>query len=367
MAECDHRRLAHLDRRFGKVTAVTETRYAIVGLGYGATRCALLRDTPGSRLVAVVDADPSRAASVGDVYDVPAYTQLEDALRDDDIDVVAIYVPTGLHLPLAQQVIRAGKHLLVTKPMETTLSRADSITDAARAAGVEVFSEHYLRYYPDNLRARRAIGAGLLGAMVLGEFAFKCYRPEAYYHSDGAWRQTVELNGGGIVMNQAIHAIDQLTWLMGRPTSVTAQVATFGMDLPVENTAVAMMTMESGAIATLATTSTYRTTSGDDDMYGGGYTTRAEVNGVLGSLSLIDNQVVMERLTAGPLPELGDAAVNIFADVSAALADPGYASESLVRGDQARLPLEVATAIYQSSRTGATVHLADTPLTRVAG
>jgi len=334
-----------------------EIGYAIVGLGYGSTRCSTVVQTPGSRLAAVVDADPARAARFGDTHDVPAFTRIEDALAREDVDVVAIYVPTGLHLPLAQQAIEAGKHLLITKPMETTLARADAITSAAAAAGVEVFSEHYLRYYPDNLRAKRAIDDGLLGDLVLGEFAFKCYRPEAYYLADGAWRQTIELNGGGIVMNQAIHAIDQLTWLMGRPTSVTALVATFGMELPVENTAVATLTMQSGAIATLVTTSTYRTTSGMDDMYGGGYTTRTEINGLLGSLSLIDSEVVMERLSTGRLPDAAEAAPNVFADVTAALTDPGYHSVTLVRGGQARLALEVAHAIYESGRVGAPVRL----------
>ena len=335
----------------------TATGYAIVGLGYGATRCAMLQETAGSRLAAVVDTNPERAQEYGAAYDVPAYDALEAVLHRDDVDVVAIYTPSGLHLPLALEAVRAGKHILLTKPMEVSAERADRIVNAAHEHGVEVFSEHYLRYYPDNLRTKRAITAGDLGDLILGEFGFKCYRPLAYYTSDGAWRQTRELNGGGIVMNQAIHAIDQLVWLMGEPENVQARVGTFGMELPVENTAVATLKMRSGAIATLVTTSTFRTTSGVDDMYGGGFTTRAEVNGTLGSVALIDNDLAMEKLETGDVPPLAEAPVNVFADVSRALAEPGYVSDTLVRGNQGRIAIEVAQAIYEAGRTGEVVEL----------
>jgi UDP-N-acetyl-2-amino-2-deoxyglucuronate dehydrogenase len=335
----------------------TPTNYAIVGLGYGSTRCEMLRDTPGSRLAAVVDVNAERARSIGEAYDVPWFTSQDGLLERDDVDVVAVYTPSGLHLPLALDIVRAGKHVLLTKPMEVNVERADEIIEAAEASGVQLFSEFYLRYFADNLRTKRAIDAGLLGDMILGEFGFKCYRPLAYFDSDGAWRRTVELNGGGIVMNQAIHAIDQLTWLMGEPETVHAHVGTFDLDLPVENTAVATFTMRSGAIATLATTSTFRTTSGVDDMYGGGFTTRAEVNGSRGSVSLIDNELAMEKLAEGFLPDLGEAPRNVFDDITRALNDPDYSSPAISRGRQGRLVIEVAKAIYESGRTGQVVPL----------
>lgn len=338
-----------------------ETRYAIVGLGYGATRCPMLLGTPGSRLAAVADTNTERARSVGEAYGVPWCDTFEEVVTRDDVDVVGIYTPSGLHLPVALAAIGAGKHVLLTKPMEVSLERADRILDAARAQGVEVFSEHYLRYFPDNLRAELAVDSGVLGDMILGEFGFKCYRPPAYFLADGAWRQSRELNGGGIVMNQAIHSIDQLVWLFGAPESVHARLGTFGAEVRVEDTAVATFTMRSGAVATLVTTSTFRTTSGVDDMYGGGFTTRCEINGTLGSISLTDNEITMTKLDSGTLPQLGAPPRNVFEDVTSALADPDYTSPTLVRGSQGRVAVELAHAIYESGRTGEVVRFASSP------
>lgn len=340
---------------------MTIINFAIVGLGYGGTRCQMLAATPGARLSAVVDRNEERARAFGERYEVPWFTSHKALLDSGDVDVVAIYTPSGLHLDMALDVIGAGKHLLLTKPMEVTIRRCDTIIGAAAANNVQLFSEFYLRYYRDNVRARRAIDAGQLGRLILGEFGFKCYRPQAYYLSDGGWRQTVEMNGGGIVMNQALHAIDQMTWLMGPPESVVAQAGTYGLDIPVEDTAIAQFRMRSGAVATLATTSTFRTTHGVDDMYGGGFTTRAELNGNLGSVTILENEFSMVKLERGEIADAEDAPANVFEDIVLALSDPGYRSVSLSRGIEGRLCVDVAQAIYESARTGMRVEIAALP------
>lgn len=335
--------------------------FAIIGLGYGGTRCELLRSTPGARLGAVVDRNAERARAFGERYDVPWFTSHQDLLTGADVDVVAIYTPSGLHLEIALDVIAAGKHLLLTKPMEVTLDRSDRIIAAAEAAGVRLFTEFYLRYYPDNMRAKQAVEAGQLGRLALGEFAFKCYRPEAYYLADGAWRQSVTMNGGGIVMNQAIHAIDQLTWLMGAPASVRAHVGTFGSNIPVEDTAIASFVMRSGALATLTTTTTFRTTHGMDDMYGGGYTSRAELNGTRGSVTLLENELTMVKLDQGDLGPVTVGPVNVFDDIARTLRDPSYGSTALSPGAEGRLVVEIAQAIYESAKSGREVPFPFTP------
>lgn len=336
-------------------------RFAIVGLGYGGTRCAMLRETEGVELCAVVDRDPARAEEFGSRFQVPHFTGHREMLAAVEVDVVAIYTPSGLHLDIALDVINAGKHILMTKPIEVTLARTDMILDAAHAAGVQIFTEFYLRYYRDNLRAKQAILTGRLGRLILGEFSFKCFRPKAYYLADGAWRQTVELNGGGILMNQALHAIDQMTWMMGAPLSVSARVDTLGLDIPVEDTAVATFRMESGALAVLTTTSTFRTTVGMDDIYGGGFSTRAEVSGTSGSFTILENALTMTKLETGQIDEVPAAPVNVFEDVAAALNSSGYTSLALAPGRSGRLVVKIAQAIYESGRTGREIELPSGP------
>ncbi|GAB3003166.1 Gfo/Idh/MocA family oxidoreductase [Amycolatopsis acidiphila] len=333
--------------------------FALVGLGYGATRCQMLAETPTARLAAVVDANAERAREYGERYDVPWFTDVSGALTRDDVDVVGIYTPSGLHLDLAAAVANAGKHVLLTKPMEVNLARSDAIADTCADAGVELFGEFYLRYYEDNWRLKNAIDSGVLGRLILGEFGFKCFRPDEYYRSDGAWRQTWELNGGGVVMNQAIHAIDKLTWCMGEVESVHAVTGTYAHDIPVEDTAVAALTLRSGAMAVLVATSTFRTTSGMDDIYGGGFTTRAEVNGDRGSLSLLDDVLTMEKFDQGSLGRFDGKPLNVFDDIAGALTEAGYESATLARGEQARRPVEIAMAIYDSARAGKPVRISD--------
>jgi UDP-N-acetyl-2-amino-2-deoxyglucuronate dehydrogenase len=326
-----------------------------VGLGYGATRCPLVSQTPGTRLAAVVDAGPERARAVGERFDVPWFTELADVLARDDVDVVALYTPSGTHLPQALRSAEAGKHLLLTKPMEVDLRRSDEIIAACADAGVELFGEFYLRYETAYRQLKHAIDAGALGRLILGEFGFKCYRPDEYYRSDGGWRQTWELNGGGVVMNQTLHAIDLLAWCLGEVETVQALTRTYAHDIPVEDTAAALVTTRSAAMATLVGTSTFRTTSGADDMYGGGYTTRAEVNGDLGSVTALDGRIAMEKLAGGRLPAAPAGAANVFDDVARALRDPRYTSATLARPPAMRAVVEIATAMYESARTGGPV------------
>jgi predicted dehydrogenase len=332
-------------------------RFAIIGLGYGGTRVPLFQDTPGAELAAVVDANEDRARTFGERYGVEWFTDHRLMLERADIDVVGIYTPSGLHRDIALDVVRAGKHVLVTKPIEVTLERSDEIIAACDDAGVELFCEFYSRYHAGSYQLHEAIRTGALGRPILGEFSFKCFRPEAYYLSDGAWRGTWELNGGGVIMNQALHAIDKLVWCMGEVETVQAITGTYAHDIPVEDTAAALLKMRSGATCVLVGTSTFRTTSGMDDMYGGGYTARSEVNGDAGSLTVVDDEILMQKLEQGSLPEYGGCPRNVFDDIARALREPGYSSVTLARGDQARAVVEIALAIYESAKTGLPVRL----------
>ena len=140
-------------------------------------------------------------------------------LADPAIDVVTIGTPSGAHLEPAVAAARAGKHVIVEKPLEITLKRCDQIIGACDKAGVKLLG-HLPFAVPStpSIELKRAVDAGRFGRLTLGDAYVKWYRTQAYYDS-GAWRGTWELDGGGALMNQAIHSVDLLAWLMGDRSS----------------------------------------------------------------------------------------------------------------------------------------------------
>ncbi|WP_328912262.1 MULTISPECIES: Gfo/Idh/MocA family protein [unclassified Streptomyces] len=336
--------------------------FAVVGLGaFGATSAEAVTSTPGTRLVAVADLDAERARETGARYGVDWTTDYRELLTRADIDVIGVFTPSNKHRDIVVEAARAGKHVLVTKPLEISLDRADAMITACEEAGVELFCEFYLRYMAENFRIHQAIEAGALGKVVLGDFSYKCYRPQSYYDADGGWRGKLADSGGGIVINQSIHAVDKLRWYLGEVESVQALTGTFTHDIEVEDTAAALLKMRSGAIGMLVGTATFHNTNPVHPVYGGGSTSRSEVNGDLGSVIAIDNAITMWKTTGDFDPEPGDAGdgppANVFADVARTLRDPGYSSSTLVRGRDARASLEVVLALYESARTGQLVRV----------
>lgn len=336
------------------------TRFGIVGLGaFGTTSVDGVLAAPGAELVAVADRDAARAEEAGAKYGVAWSADHRELVERDDVDVVGVFTPSNQHRDVVVDAARAGKHVLVTKPIEVTLERADDMIKACGDAGVELFSEFYLRYMPENYRIHQAIEAGALGSLVLGDFSYKCYRPRSYYDADGGWRGRLEPSGGGILINQSIHAVDKLRWYLGEVESVHALTGTYLHDIEVEDTAAALLRMRSGAIGMLVGTATFHNTNPVHPDYGGGSTSRSEVNGDRGSIIAIDNRITMWKVDGDvPEPAESEIPVNVFADVAAALQDPGYVSATLVRGEDARANLAVVLAIYESARLGRPVPVA---------
>lgn len=334
--------------------------FAIVGLGIGLTRCEMMQQVPEARLVAVVDLVEPKAREVAERFGADWYTDHRQVLERPDVDVVGVYTPSGLHLDIALEVAAAGKHVLTTKPMEITLDRVDRIITACDAARVKLATEFAERYHPVNYAIYRAIGDGKLGKMVLGEYSFKCYRNQEYYESNGGWRGTWRLDGGGAIMNQTIHSVDQMLWQMGDAESVTARWGTYTHRIETEDTAAALVTFKSGAMGVLIGTTTFHNDR-FARLYGGGVVKRIEVNGELGSATSIDGKVAMWKVVGDePVPsEVDPPAVNVFQDYARWAQDDSYASPTLVKGPESRKTVEFILALYESARTGQTVSLGE--------
>jgi predicted dehydrogenase len=313
----------------------------------------MMQQVPEARLVAVSDLIEAKARTVAERFGCDWYADYHKLLERDDVDVVGVYTPSGLHLDVALDAARAGKHVLTTKPMEITLERADRIVSACREARVRLATEFAERYHPVNYAIYRAIRDGKFGKMVLGEYSFKCYRDQEYYESNGGWRGTWKLDGGGAIMNQTVHSVDQMIWQMGDVESVSARWGTYTHRIETEDTAVAMVTFRSGALGVLVGTTTFHNDRPFKN-YGGGVTKRIEVNGESGSATSIDGKVAMWKVVgAEPVPaEVEPPAVNIFQDYARWVLDDRYASPTLPKAEESRKTLELVLAVYESARNG---------------
>jgi UDP-N-acetyl-2-amino-2-deoxyglucuronate dehydrogenase len=339
--------------------------FGIVGTGViaaiHADAIALLSKTgrPDARLVAVTDVAAGAAAAFAAAHGCPAEPDLGALLARSDVEVVCVCVPSGLHAQIGVQAAKAGKHLVVEKPIDVSLEAADRLIDAARAAGVAltVISQH--RFDAGLVELKRLLEEGALGRLVLGEASTKWYRTQAYYDS-AAWRGTYAMDGGSL-MNQGVHYVDLLRWCMGPPAEVTAVCTTQAHQIEVEDTSLAIVRFASGAVGTiLSSTAAFP-----------GFPQRLEITGSGGTVSVEDGRIVRRTLTVDPGPAVtpegpvrsaaADPAAVDVASHAAQLADlldaVDTGREPAVSGQSGRDTLEIVLAVYESSRTGRPVTL----------
>lgn len=234
-------------------------RFALVGCGAIApTQAIALKEIPAhARLTHCADIDTDRAAAFAATHDLKI-ASWNELLASPDIDVITLCTPSGLHGPLAAEALRAGKHVIVEKPMEITLAACDALVEARRASGrkLGVISQH--RFDPSSATVRALLDQGSLGRLIGAEIRVPWYRTQEYYDS-GDWRGTWALDGGGCLMNQGVHTVDLMLWFCGPVREVYARAVTAAHErIEVEDMVCATITFANGAIATLfASTASY--------------------------------------------------------------------------------------------------------------
>jgi UDP-N-acetyl-2-amino-2-deoxyglucuronate dehydrogenase len=345
--------------------------FAIVGCGMIARfHARALADVPGTRLLALVSRNPANARAVADSAGVSCdiHTELGPVLKRRDIQVVTVTTPSGAHLEPAEAAARAGKHVVVEKPLEITLERCDRIIRACEESGVQLCTIFPSRFGDANQTLKKAIDAGRLGRLTLGETTCKWWRPQSYY-DEGGWKGTRALDGGGALMNQAIHNVDLLSWMMGPVTHVSGFTATLAHErIEVEDTAAACLRFAGGALGIIeATTSVHP-----------GYPKTIAIHGDRGSVVVEQEDVLRWDLS----PETAeDAAIRArFArkvgasggsSNPAAISHVGHArqladfvraietgSRPLIDGREGRKAVAIILAIYRSAEAGKTIQLA---------
>ncbi|MGW7680478.1 Gfo/Idh/MocA family protein [Kribbella sp. NPDC054772] len=333
-------------------------RFALIGAGAIGTVHARLIDTLGNdaTLVAVVDQSLDRAGKIVEQYGGRAYASAAEAYAAEEIDAVAICLPSALHADNAIEALHAGKHVIVEKPVDITLAAADRLIAAQCETGRTVAVISQRRFQPPVTQIRTAIDTGALGRVTSGIAESAFFRPQSYYDGDD-WRGTLAIDGGGALMNQGIHALDLLVWMLGRPVQVSAQTGRLAHEgIEVEDLAGASILFESGAIGLmLASTAAYP-----------GRPVRLTIHGDQGTAVLDDDQLAYFAAAEASQPEApvldgpADwgptelAHLAQYRDFIAAVQDGREPAVSLEAG---RRSLATVLAVYESAREGRPVEL----------
>lgn len=311
---------------------------------------------PGAEIVAVHGGHLARAEQLAAKYGARAYAAFADFLEHRPMDMVAIGSPSGLHAEQGVAACRQGLHVLVEKPIDVTLERANALVAAADLAGVRlgVFFQDHVQ--PDLVRLHDAIAAGRLGRPLLASARVKWYRPPEYY-GQSRWRGTWALDGGGALMNQGIHTADLLQWLLGPVRRVSARAVTALHKIEVEDTVVALLEFDSGAVATLeATTAAFP-----------GYRRRLEISGTEGTV-IVEHDCIAAADLRGPADDLvGQGPEDQNASASSPVVSDSRGHQRLFEdffdavresreprcsGREARRSIALVRAIYDAARSG---------------
>ncbi|MFI6348447.1 Gfo/Idh/MocA family protein [Streptomyces sp. NPDC050560] len=344
-------------------------RFLLVGAGViGEVHARLITSLDGrGDLVRVADRERERAERLAARFGAEATDDIGAAMTRDDIDAVAVCTPSGNHADLAVAALEAGKHVVVEKPLDITLEAADRILAAERASGRTVAVISQRRFQPAPAFVHEAITAGRLGRVTSAVAESTFWRPQEYYDS-GGWRGTRAVDGGGALMNQGIHALDLLVWMLGEPVEVRAFDACLAhARIDVEDTVSAAIRFASGALGTLtATTAAYP-----------GLPVRLAVHGDQGSAVIEREELTYFHTREGQepgaehahhqapvLPEpagqdsIDTAHRDQYLDFLAAVAE---GRPPLVGTREGRRALQVVLAVYESARTGDSVALNGAP------
>lgn len=342
--------------------------FGIIGCGMIARfHAQAIQQISGARLVGCCSHSLASAEKFAAEFPCRVYPGLAELLADPEIDVVCICTPSGAHLEPALAATAAGRHVVVEKPLEITLERCDALLAAAAANQVKVCAIFPSRFSPANQALKAAITAGRFGRLTLGDTYVKWWRTQQYYDS-GGWRGTWSLDGGGACMNQAIHNVDLLWWMMGDVAAVSGFTATLAHErIEVEDVAVAALKFTSGALGVIeASTSVFP-----------GLLKRIEIHGTQGT-AIIEQDDMLRWEFADEQP--ADAELRQrFARASTTTggaADPKAISfrghqlqledflesidtgrEPAVTGAEGRKSVEIILALYAASQTGQTIQL----------
>lgn len=346
-------------------------KYGVIGCGaIHGVHCEAIRGVEQAELVGVYDVVSEKASKTAEKFGVIATASLEELLNQ--VDAVTVCVPSGLHAEIGILAAKAGKHVLVEKPIDVTLEAASALVEACFHAEVKLGTISQHRFSDQVRRLHDTAQTGGFGTLLQGDAYIKWYRTQAYYDS-GDWRGTWKLDGGGCLINQGVHYIDMIQWIMGGVKAVQAQVRTAAHNIEVEDIANALIEYKNGAVGVIQGSTSFFP----------GLAERLEVHGKFGSVIIegdrtklwkIDADAAAEGLYGGgvqmqPTPSLhlhdqDEIVANASSDPTAVWGEQHRLQiedftqailedrDPFMTGRMALEPLKIIMAIYESSRKG---------------
>jgi UDP-N-acetyl-2-amino-2-deoxyglucuronate dehydrogenase len=331
------------------------------------THARAVREIEGAQITAVCGQNLDKVKRLAEEYRGSAYENPENFFKHKPMDVVLIGSPSGLHAEHGIAAARHRVHVLVEKPLAITLEQTDALIAACEDAGVKLAVLFQDRVAPDITRLKQLVDKWL-GRPILASARVKWYRPPDYY-KNSRWRGTWALDGGGALMNQGVHTVDLLLWLIGDVKRVWATGSTAIHDIEVEDTIVATLEFSNGAIGTLeAATSAYP-----------GYARRLELTGSGGTV-IVENDRIISADLREPSDELRETrpteqTANDQRSVSPIVSDTSGHRRlienflqtiddgrvAVCDGREGRRSVELVRAIYESWRTGKPVEVKVSP------
>jgi predicted dehydrogenase len=318
----------------------------------------------GAELVGICDIKRDRADALSKRFGVPAFYDLAQLLEQREVDVVSVLTPSGLHPAHAIAIAKAGKHVVVEKPMALLLQDADDMIRACDEAGVKLFVVKQNRFNVPVVKAREALDAGRFGRLILGTVRVRWCREQEYYDQD-SWRGTWAFDGG-VLSNQASHHVDMLEWFFGDVISVHARAVTALAKIETEDTAVATLKFRNGALGIIEATTAARPTDLEGSLSILGERGTVEIAGFavneIRHWRFIDelpsDREVIEKFSVNPPNVYGFGHQAYYQHVVDCLI---HQRAALVDGLEGRKSLELISALYESIETGEEVSLRFAP------
>jgi len=338
-----------------------ELGFGIAGSGMVAkVHAEAIAAIPGARLVAIWGRDPERARALASTYSAQPFTDYNEFLNHPGLNVVNICTPNGAHAEFGIAAAERSRHVLVEKPIEVSLNAADELINACERNGVKLGVIFQSRFLPAAVRIKNAVDEGSLGQLFLGDAYVKWYRSPEYYAD--SWHGTRALDGGGALINQAIHTADLLRWIMGPAETVFAFRSSLRYpQLEGEDTLVANIRFANGALGVIEATTSVSP----------GFKRRLEISGQKGTVILDGDSIGCWALSGSSdsVSGEGETITDGSAD-PAAIASEGHRRQiadmieairenrdPVVTGPEGRKSLELVLAIYRSAEQGQPVKL----------
>jgi UDP-N-acetyl-2-amino-2-deoxyglucuronate dehydrogenase len=338
---------------------VAKVRFGLVGCGgIGATHADALQLLDEAELVAVCDVDIGRAREIAEKHGLKkAFASADEMLDAVKLDAITVATDHKHHFAPAMSAIKRGVHVIIEKPITTSLDEAFTLLESARAHRVKLGGVFQRRFFPAALRMHKAIDEGRIGRVTVAECLALLGRDREYFARD-AWRGTWKGEGGGALMNQAIHMIDMLLWMVGVPNQVYGRWATLkhGDYIDVEDSSCAVVGFDGGALATITVTTTLESIEKAPGF-------RVAVHGAAGySLGLSERPELTQAITDQWPFDPPETVARWAAEESGKPGFPGFHSDQLrdfaaavledrepiVTGLDAYRALEVIKAVYLS-------------------